>query len=167
MLRSIELPAGSVRAMSPALRLPRPLRAPDSRRTGPGVALPGRVLIVEDDYFVALESEAALLEAGHEVVAAVTTGEEALEVAERARPELAVMDIRLAGTLDGIDTAAELLRRHGLRSIFASAHADPGTRARAEAARPLGWLTKPYTGRALVAAVASAFATLRGPGGRG
>ena len=167
MLRWFEWMADPVRAMSPALRLPRPLRAPDSRRTGPGVAPPGRILIVEDDYFVALESEAALLEAGHEVVAAVTTGEEALEVAGRTRPELVVMDIRLAGTLDGIDTAAELLRRHGLRCLFASAHADPGTRARAEAARPLGWLTKPYTGHALVAAVATALTALRGPGGRG
>ena len=107
-----------------------------------------------------------MLEAGHEVVGAVTTGEDALEVAERARPDLAVMDIRLAGTLDGIDTAAEFLRRFGIRCVVASAHVDPGTRARADATRPLAWLTKPYTGRALVAAVASALEDVRGPGGR-
>ena len=100
------------------------------------------------------------------MVGAVTTGEDALEVAERARPDLAVMDIRLAGTLDGIDTAAEFLRRFGIRCIFASTHADPGTRARADATRPLAWLAKPYTGRALVAAVASALEDVRGPGGR-
>ena len=58
MMRWID--TSPLRAMSPALRLPRPLRAPEARRTGPGVGPPGRILIVEDDYFVALESEAAL-----------------------------------------------------------------------------------------------------------
>jgi DNA-binding NarL/FixJ family response regulator len=55
------------------------------------------------------------------------------------------MDIRLAGRRDGIDAAVDLFAQHGVRSLFASAHSDPQTRARAEQARPLGWLTKPYS----------------------
>src|ERR687895_171851 len=40
--------------------------------------------------------------------------------------------------------ALEVFRRNGIRSIFATAHLDARTRARAEAAAPLGWLPKPY-----------------------
>ena len=46
---------------------------------------------------------------------------------------------------DGVETALELFRRRGIRSIFATAHADPEMRRRAAAAEPLGWLPKPYT----------------------
>ena len=60
-------------------------------------------------------------------------------------PDLAIVDIRLAGDRDGVDTALELFRSHRIRCIFASAYSDPEARQRAEAAAPLGWLQKPYT----------------------
>jgi CheY-like chemotaxis protein len=49
-----------------------------------------------------------------------------------------LMDIRLAGEMDGIE-AALALRAQGIGSIFASANSDAGTLARGEAAQPLGW----------------------------
>ncbi|MBY5773251.1 response regulator [Rhizobium laguerreae] len=62
----------------------------------------------------------------------------------QATPALAIMDIRLADRTDGIQAAVELYAAFGVRSIFASAHADPETRKRATAASPIGWLQKPY-----------------------
>jgi CheY-like chemotaxis protein len=47
----------------------------------------------------------------------------------------------------------ELFRRHGIRAIFATAHADPEMQRRAAAAAPLGWLPKPYTTESLAALV--------------
>jgi two-component system, response regulator PdtaR len=122
---------------------------------------PGRILIVEDDYMVALSNEWALTDAGFEVVATVASGEEALAAATQARPDLVLMDIRLAGPMDGID-AALALRALGLRCVFASAHSDPGTVARGEAAQPLAWIRKPFTDMALVGAVRQAIGRLRG-----
>ena len=121
----------------------------------------GRILIVEDDYMVALSNEWALTDAGFEVVATVASGEEALVTATKARPDLVLMDIRLAGTMDGID-AALVLRVRGIPCIFASANTDPGTVARAEAAEPLGWIRKPFTDAELVIAISKAMGRLRG-----
>ena len=74
-----------------------------SNGTSAGNARGGRILVVEDDYFVALELEHRLLDAGFDVVGIATTAEEALDKARSGNPDLAVMDIRLAGPRDGID----------------------------------------------------------------
>ena len=115
-----------------------------------------RILVVEDDYFVALDLEGGLREAGMQVLGPVPTAEEALALAKAERPVLALMDIRLAGAKDGIDVALELYRELGIRCIFASAHVEPPYRQRAAAAAPLGWVQKPYTIAAVVAAVKKA-----------
>jgi two-component system, response regulator PdtaR len=122
-----------------------------------------RVLVAEDDYLVALELEAGLKDAGFEVIGIAASADDALRLAESGRPVLAIMDIRLAGPRDGIDAALELFRRNGIRSIFATAHLDARTRARAEAAAPLGWLPKPYALDTLVATIERALRALGRP----
>lgn len=117
---------------------------------------PTRILIVEDDFLIAMQTEAALTEAGFYVVGTATTAEEAIVLAKQERPLLAVMDIRLASVRDGIEAAKELFSEHNIRCIFATAHGDPYTRKRAEPCAPLGWLTKPYTMASLVALVVEA-----------
>ena len=82
-----------------------------------------------------------------------STGTEALQLAEALSPTLVVMDIRLAGDRDGIDTALELFRSHGIRCVFASAYSDQDAQRRAAPAAPLGWLQKPYTMASLTATV--------------
>ena len=124
---------------------------------------PARVLIVEDDFLIAMQTEVALTAAGFDVVGPATTAEEAVELAREAQPWLAVMDIRLASTRDGIDAARELYEDFAIRCIFATAHDDARTRGRAEPYAPLGWLPKPYTMASLVAVVAEAVAGLRRP----
>lgn len=122
------------------------------------MAVTGRpcILLVEDDFLVGMEVEAGLREAGYAVAGIAPTAEEAVELAASHRPALVVMDIRLAGERDGIDAALEIFRTLGIRSLFASAHVDAQVRARAEAARPLGWVGKPYRVETLLAAVGDA-----------
>src|SRR5689334_6274499 len=79
-----------------------------------------RILIVEDDLLIASQMETALIDAGFEVTGTASTGKEALHLADTQSPALVVMDIRLAGDRDGIDTALELFRSHGIRCVFAS-----------------------------------------------
>jgi len=122
---------------------------------------PPRVLVVEDDFLIAMQTEIALAAAGFEVVGPATTAEEAVTLAGEAQPALAVMDIRLASTRDGIDAARQLYQDFSIRCIFATAHDDAHTRGRAEPYAPLGWLPKPYTMASLVAVVAEAVAALR------
>jgi DNA-binding NarL/FixJ family response regulator len=122
----------------------------------------GHVLIVEDDFFVAIDAEHALSFAGFTVVGTAATAEDAVLMAEAERPDIVLMDIRLAGLRDGIDAAAEILSRFGIPSLFVTAHSDPATRARGDsAAAPLGWLIKPYLRNELAAAVTAAIAKVR------
>ena len=121
-----------------------------------------RILIVEDDFLVAMQMESALTDAGFEVAGIASSCEDAIELASSEQPRLAVMDIRLAGERDGIDTALALFARHRIRCIFATAHHDEHARRRAEPAVPLGWLAKPYTMASLVTMVRRALAELDG-----
>ena len=120
---------------------------------------PPRILIVEDDYFVAMELEHQLQEAGFDVVGVASTAEQAIEIGAAEKPTLAIMDIRLAGHRDGVDAAVELSSKFGIPSIFATAHGDSETRRRAQQAKPVGWLIKPYSAAALLAAVSAALAS--------
>jgi DNA-binding NarL/FixJ family response regulator len=126
------------------------VRAPDTK------ANPARILIVEDDFLIAMQTEAALTAAGFEVIGPATTAEEAVALAKQERPLLAVMDIRLASKRDGIDAARELFQDLGIRCIFATAHDDAVTRELVRPYAPLGWLSKPYAMGSLVALVSEA-----------
>lgn len=112
-----------------------------------------RILIVEDDFLVASEVQVTLEDAGLDVTGIATSAEEAIKLAAHERPDLVLMDIRLAGRQDGVEAALRLFRDHGIRCIFATAHADEHARRRAAPAEPLGWLQKPYTMTSLVALV--------------
>jgi DNA-binding NarL/FixJ family response regulator len=116
----------------------------------------GRILVVEDDFFVSIEMETALTGGGFEVIGPANTAEEAERYAAEQRPNLIVMDIRLLSPRDGVEAALAIFRATGIRSIFATAHDDPHTRARAAAAKPLGWIAKPYAMDSLVALVRQA-----------
>lgn len=127
-----------------------------SERRASGAAEPPRLLIVEDEWFIAVESEIILREAGYAVVGTAVTADEAVSLAERERPHLVLMDIRLRGARDGIEAAVEIRRRFGIGCIFATAHAEPSLRERGAAAEPFAWLVKPYSDRQLLAVVRDA-----------
>ncbi|MGE4219260.1 MAG: response regulator [Alphaproteobacteria bacterium] len=118
-----------------------------------------RILVVEDDFIIASALECRLADAGFTVVGVAASGAEAMAIAECAAPDLAIMDVRLSGGRDGIETAIELASRLGVRSIFVTAHGDAATRARARRARPLGWLEKPYAPDTLIGLILAAFET--------
>jgi two-component system, response regulator PdtaR len=122
-------------------------------RAEAGANCPSRILIVEDEWFIAVESEAVLREAGFDVVGIAVSAEEAVELAERHRPDLVLMDIRLRGARSGVDAAREIRQRFDIGCLFATAHSEQSVRADAEASAPAGWLAKPFSDRQLVAAV--------------
>lgn len=119
-----------------------------------------RVLIVEDEYFVALEMEAVLLASGATVIDIVDSAERAIDVGLRELPDLVVTDITLTGKLDGLDVARAMQER-GVPFIIASAHSDASTRERAKGLRPTAWLIKPFTSAELTLAAFEALE--RGP----
>jgi DNA-binding NarL/FixJ family response regulator len=103
------------------------------------------VLVVEDDAIAAMDLEETLDKLGYAVCGVIATAPQAVRTAEAERPDLVLMDIRLADGSNGIDAAAEIRERLGIPSLFVTAHDDPATLRRADAARPLGYVRKPYS----------------------
>jgi CheY-like chemotaxis protein len=67
-----------------------------------------------------------------------------MSLASANPPDLALVDIKLAGPMDGIEVAQLMRSRFNVNSIFLSAVADPETMERAKSATPLGFLEKPF-----------------------
>jgi PAS domain S-box-containing protein len=101
------------------------------------------ILIVEDERIVAQDLQETLNALGYDAFAVASTGEEALAKAQVRRPDLALLDIRIRGDLDGIDTAKRLGERFGVPVIYLTAHADDATIERAKVTQPQGYLLKP------------------------
>lgn len=135
-----------------------PGRPADDGETAAHASTGPAVLIVEDNWLVSLELEAALLDAGYSVPAIAVSAEEALSACETLKPDLILMDIRLLGERDGVDAAIEARRRFDIPSIFLSAHDDAQIQARAADARPLAWLSKPMTPDHVIACLESLLA---------
>lgn len=103
-----------------------------------------RLLVVEDELLSAEAVCMAVSDLGHTVCGTATTEAEAIALVERERPDVALMDVRLAGG-DGIAAARRLHSDHGVRSIFLSGYADHGVMARITETYPLGVVHKPFS----------------------
>jgi two-component system, response regulator PdtaR len=102
-----------------------------------------RVLIVEDEALVADHLEALVLSFGYEVCAIAASAREAVEDAAIHKPDVALMDIRLARGTSGIDAAREIYLSQGLRCIFLSANLDDATRRTLNLCQPIVFINKP------------------------
>lgn len=103
-----------------------------------------RIMIVEDERITAEDIHDILTHLGYTVTAVVSSGEEAIREAERTRPDLVLMDIRIKGEMDGIQAAREIRERFDIPVVYLTAHADRETLERAKLAEPLGYLVKPF-----------------------
>ena len=101
------------------------------------------ILIVEDEQIVALDIQQMLQGLGYDAFAIAATADDALARARTRRPDLVLMDIRIKGERDGIETADVLRERFLTPVVFLTAHADEGTLNRAKKVEPLGYLVKP------------------------
>jgi PAS domain S-box-containing protein len=137
-----------------------------------GDSMKGKILVVEDEPIVALDLQQELEEFGCEVVALAQSANEALLAAEEYNPDLALMDLHIVGSLDGIQTARLLREAYQIPSVFLTAYSDDATVARAVQEMPYGYLTKPFQTRELKATLevalykARADALLRNHNGR-
>ncbi len=120
---------------------------------------PSGILVIEDDAFVATWIAELLAEAGFLVVGTAASATEAISYAAASRPRIALVDIKLAGPLDGIELACLLRDKHSVPTIFLSGLVDTETTERAEVARPVGFLAKPFRPAAVFNALEQALAS--------
>jgi PAS domain S-box-containing protein len=103
-----------------------------------------RILVVEDERIVALDLAATLKDLGYAIAASVSTGEAAIKEAIKLRPDLILMDIRLAGEIDGIQAAGAIKKEVDIPVIYLTAHSDDQTLTRARDTVPFGYIVKPF-----------------------
>jgi response regulator NasT len=111
-----------------------------------------RVMIVEDEPVVAVGIRSMIEDSGHEVVAMARSGEEALSLLDEARPDVAVVDVKLPG-MDGIETTRNLVQRADMGVVILTAYSDPEFIEGSTAAGAFTYLLKPVTKEALAANV--------------
>jgi PAS domain S-box-containing protein len=108
-----------------------------------------QILVVEDSSLISLDIQRALKFLGYGIAGSASTGAEAIEAAERLKPDLILMDIRLKGDMDGIEAARQIKLKYDIPVVYLTAYADEATVERAKLTEPLGYLIKPFEEREL------------------
>lgn len=103
------------------------------------------ILIVDDDPIVAKLVEMRLSKMGYEVAAITSTGNEAISLAALMSPDAVIMDIKIAGEIDGIETAKIITRDYNIPVIYLTADTDLSTFDRAKATAGCEYLVKPFS----------------------
>ncbi|MBG1245636.1 hybrid sensor histidine kinase/response regulator [Nostoc sp. NZL] len=103
-----------------------------------------KILVVEDEAIVAKDLQHRLIKFGYTVPAIASSGEEAINKAVEICPDIVLMDIKLKGSMDGIEAAQEIYKRLDIPVIYLTAYADEKTLERAKITEPFGYLLKPF-----------------------
>ena len=90
---------------------------------------------------------------GHDVLACVATGEDAISAATSLNPDLVLMDIHLKGHVDGIEAARRIRAGHDIPIIFLTAYSDREHLDRALVSEPSAYVLKPYSDRELLTTI--------------
>lgn len=103
-----------------------------------------RILIVEDEQVTALNIRLRLEAMGYCVTGVVISGEAAIASIMADSPDLVLLDIRLAGEMDGIQVAEQIRAQFGLPVIYLTAYGDQETLQRLKLTEPHGYILKPF-----------------------
>ena len=106
-----------------------------------------KILVVEDEYIVAEDLCALLRRLGYDVTDICATGAAVVEAVRSNAPDLILMDIKLQGPQDGVQTALQLRTMCDIPVIYISALADDDTLDRAKITEPFGYIIKPFEER--------------------
>lgn len=115
-----------------------------------------RILIIEDEALTVSALKRELVTLGYEIAGTGDTASDAVKAAEALQPDLVLMDIHLAGPLNGIIAAVAIRGLLHIPAIFLTAHADDKTMMNAIHAGAFGYVLKPYTTAGLKAAIETA-----------
>lgn len=117
------------------------------------------VLVVEDEFLIAASLKMQIEDLGMSVCGTADTAQEAIALAQKFRPRVVLMDMRLKGQGDGVDAALAIHLSVGSKVIFITGSREPATMARIQEDHPAAVLFKPIYGRQLQTAIESVLAS--------
>ena len=112
-----------------------------------------QIMVVEDEWIVAKNIQKHLQKLGYAVPHLVASGEEAVQIAEKNKIDIVLMDIILQGDVDGIETANQIRSRFNIPVIYLTAHADYKMLERAKLTEPFGYVIKPFEDKEIQIAI--------------
>jgi signal transduction histidine kinase len=116
-----------------------------------------KILVVEDETILAKDIQICLRKLGYTVSGIASSGEEAIQKVSEDCPDLILMDIKIKGDIDGIETAKHIKESFSIPVVYLTAHADDPTLARAKITEPYGYILKPFEDRDLHIGIEIAF----------
>ncbi len=115
-----------------------------------------KVLIVDDEFLIVMGLSMQVEDMGREVCGTAATADEAVALAQKYRPSIVLMDMRLMGQKDGVDAALAIHETVGSKVIFITGSREPATVARIHLDHPSAVLFKPVTDEELRSAIDAA-----------
>ena len=116
-----------------------------------------KIFITEDEFIVSKSLQNKLESLDYDVVGTATSGEKTLEKIRITKPDLILMDVMLAGELDGIQTAQIIKKEFGIPVIFLTAYSSEEIYRRAATVEPYAYIIKPFEQRELEINISIAF----------
>lgn len=120
---------------------------------GSEVVKKASILVVEDDFVQFLSIEVAMKVWGYEVLGPAASSEQVLESVIRDKPDLVLMDVNIQGSMDGIDTAKEILDKYKIPVMLITGYALSELQHRLQSVKAAGFLMKPYEHQELKCAI--------------
>ena len=112
-----------------------------------------RICVVEDEAIIAASIQKTLLSLGYDVPKPVASYDQAIAMLETERPDLALLDVKLKGSKDGVEVAKYIREKMDIPFIFLTANNDAATMERAKPVKPNAFLVKPFKKEDLYAAI--------------
>ncbi|RLA83127.1 MAG: hypothetical protein DRG78_05310 [Epsilonproteobacteria bacterium] len=102
------------------------------------------ILIIEDETIISMHIKNSIVRMGHNIVDIVKNSTDALKLAENQPIDIALVDININGSIDGIQTANILNKLYNMPIVFITAYKDMGTLERASVVEFVGYIIKPF-----------------------
>jgi len=102
-----------------------------------------RILVVEDDHILALVETKFIQKMGFTVVASVTNSADAIEAVKEHSPDVIIMDVRIEGEMDGVETMIEIQKFSSAPVIYSTGNSESAIHERAKDTNMKGFFVKP------------------------
>jgi CheY-like chemotaxis protein len=119
-----------------------------------------KILVVEDEPEVTATLQLTLNKLGYSVIGCESTAENAIKKAGELRPDIVLMDIELAGEMDGVQAADIIRKKYHIPVIYITAICDTQTLERVGASVPYGYILKPFKDNELHTVIEIALETI-------
>ncbi|MBV8818399.1 MAG: response regulator [Acidobacteriaceae bacterium] len=104
-----------------------------------------KIVIVEDEEIICADLSRTLQKFGYQVAGTASSGPEAIQIASTAQPDLVLMDVRLQGSMDGIEAARNIRKHSNVPILFVTAHAGARALNLSELPGKFGSIAKPFS----------------------